>query len=107
MNIESISAIQECMSDLGLHPNKAHKFTVDAIIEITGTNYNQGNLIVTFNSNVHSGEGPYIETGEEIMGFGIPHTIFKPRFQKFIYTSQSKTLLVSGNDYSFTLVFKK
>ncbi|MGP9766185.1 hypothetical protein ACT3UM_10675 [Halomonas sp. AOP13-D3-9] len=103
--IESIMAIQECMSSLGLPRNKAPTQKAKAQVRDHAGGYMPGSILVTFHCNQHSGQGPYIEMGNEIRGYGILFNEFKPRFQRFKFTKSGKFLTVTGDGYKFSLKF--
>ncbi len=102
--MKSIRAIQKCMEDLGLDISESPSFEIQTeIINLDTQDF--GEITVTFKSNWHSGDGPYILINDTIRSFGITYTEFKPRWQRFEYSEHDKTLFVSGENYSFTLRF--
>ena len=104
MEIQSMGAIRECMSDMGINTNDAPTIELEA--KITNLKNNLSGLIsITFNCNWHSGDDPYIETDESIKSYGIQYTCFKPKWQQFKYNVKSKELYVSGDGYKFVLIF--
>lgn len=105
MSIESIGAIQQCMDDLGIRWQEQNINKVSATLRNNRTQA-IGTVDVTFNSNWHSGDGPYVEVGDEIRGFGIPYEVFKPQFIDITYNGGSKQLEFSHKAYNFTLQFK-
>ncbi len=105
MEIESIGAIQDCMEDLGFHLSEAQMFDAQAKIVNLFNERKRGRIKVTFQSNWHSGDGPYIEMDEAIKGYGIQYSCFKPKWQRFKYEPSCRTLKVEGDGYSFTLEF--
>ena len=102
--LKSINAINQCMSDLGLLKSEKQKFDVDAKL-YNPNNRSSGNISITFVSNWHSGDGAFIETDDIIKSYGIFYTNFKPKWQKFNYSSDTRELIVSGEDYEFVLEF--
>jgi hypothetical protein len=99
---QSISAVKDCMDDLGIIRNDTRLFKTIAEIQ----NGNQiGDIDITFNSNWQNGDGPFIQTCDTIRGYGIMFDEFKPRWQKIDYDKESKTLYIKGNGYSFSLQF--
>lgn len=103
--IESIGAIQDCMKALGFKASEAHSFQVEAKITNNLKPTSQGMIEVTFNSNWHSGDGPYLQADFVIKSYGIPYEEFKPRWQLFSFDSSSRTLTVKGDGYDFDLQF--
>ena len=106
MEIESIGAIQDCMDDLGFHRGKSRTFEAHAKITNLLFKRKFGGIKIVFNSNWHSGDGPYIEMDDVIKGYNIPYTCFKPKWQNFTYDTNSRTLTVSGEGYKFALEFE-
>lgn len=105
-DILSINAVQDCMADLGLSNSDENRHLVDASL-FNPSNRSFGSIRITFCSNWHSGDGPYIEVGNEIKSFGISFLSFKPAWQTFVWDSLSKKLSVSGDGYKFILEFEK
>ncbi|TKF74551.1 hypothetical protein FCV62_21325 [Vibrio kanaloae] len=105
MEIESISAIQSCMSSLGLKRNDQASYEVTARIKNLNKATPLGKVDVTFWSNVYSGDGPFVSVDDTIRGYGIPFEEFKPRFQTFSFDEKHKILEVKGNGYNFQLIF--
>src|SRR3990172_4902259 len=91
MSIESIRAIRDCMVDLGINANDQITKTVTATLFNERTKAS-GTISVTFNSNWHSGDGPYLEIGDEIRSFGIQYEVFKPQFLDIKYNRENKKL---------------
>lgn len=104
MSNKSITAIQDCMSALDLHPSVKPSYDLDADL-FNKKNMASGVIGVRFNCNWHSGEGPYLEMDDEIKGFGIFYTQFKPRWQDISWDEATYTLTVKGQNYEFTLCF--
>ncbi|WP_113880463.1 hypothetical protein [Marinobacter nauticus] len=98
-------AIQECMASLRLPRNKAPTQRAEAQVRDHTGGYMPGSIMVTFHCNQHSGQGPHIEMGNEIRGYGIHYNEFKPRFQNFKFTESGKLLTVTGDGYKFSLKF--
>lgn len=92
------------MRSLGFHVNDAPSHSTSAKLFNLG-NRKSGTISVIFQSNWHSGEGPYLEVGDEIRGFGIQYMQFKPLWIGFTWKPSSKTLFVAGRDYEFSLQF--
>lgn len=92
------------MEDLGLDRSKKPSYSVDAQM-YNYKNHSSGNITVTFNCNWQSGDGPYIEVDDVIRGYGIKYESFKPQWQKFSYNKDGKKLLITGDDYRFSLTF--
>ena len=103
-SITSIAAIRHCMEDLGLSIGDQNEHKVRAYLFNPG-NKQSGNIRVTFCSNWHSNDGPFLEVGEEMKSFGISYVSFKPAWQTFEWVGSSKELTVKGNGYEFTLGF--
>lgn len=101
----SIMAVQACMTSLNLPRNEAHTQEAEAQVRDHAGGFMPGSVVVTFHCNQHSGEGPYIEIGDEIRGYGIHFNEFKPKFQKFEFTDSEKLLTVTGDGYKFSLKF--
>ncbi|MBE4039757.1 hypothetical protein HJ123_23140 [Vibrio parahaemolyticus] len=102
--VANIAEIKECMSDLGISFDGELKNPVEARF-FNNKTFSKGNIVVTFNNNFQSGQGPYIEFDEVIRSFGIPYEVFKPQYQSFSYDSQERKLNVKGEGYQFTLTF--
>lgn len=92
------------MAKLGLHPGHERSYTVPADFFNEKTK-SRGSIQVTFNCNWHSGEGPYLEFGEEFRSFGIRYTQFKPLWQEMRWDEPERTLTVRGDGYQFSLTF--
>ena len=102
--IISIGAIKQCMEDLGFHLSRRQTFDAEATI-FNPKNRLSGFISVTFNSNWHSGDGPFIEVDDVIKSFGITYTSFKPQWQDFKYNQIEKKLIISDDGYQFSLSF--
>lgn len=104
MPVDSIAAIRDCMNSLGFRVSDSTEHSTTAKL-FNETNKQSGIIDVTFKSNWHSGEGPFLEVGDEIRGFGIRYLQFKPRWVEFTWNPDDKELVVVGNDYKFSLGF--
>ena len=104
MSIESIGAVKECMEDLGIGINEQNTKTVTANLTCTSPR-SYGTVNVTFHSNWHSGDGPYLVIGSEMRGFGIPFEEFRPATVDFTYHRETKQLHISHENYKFSLQF--
>ena len=69
------------------------------------SNNNVGNIVVTFNSNWNSSDGPYLEFDETIRGFGLYYRLYNPRWVSMNYHERTMELAVRGADYEFVLSF--
>jgi hypothetical protein len=70
-----ISAIKQCMNDLGLSLS-AHTHKVD--VKFTNNSkFRVCNMVITFNCNWQSGDGPFVEVDDTIKDFGVTHSYFK------------------------------
>lgn len=105
MELESIGAIRDCMEELGFEQTSARKFEAKAKLINNLKTTSQGRIEVTFHSNWHSGDGPYLEADYTIRSYGIPYEEFKPKWQKFEFQKDQKILNISGNGYDFSLEF--
>ena len=103
--LESMRAITDCMDDLDFNSNDSLTHQVVAVLN-NPSNKRTGVITVTFNSNWHSGDGPYLDVDDAIRSFGINHTNFKPKWQKFTYSKEKRKMEIRGNDYNFELTFK-
>lgn len=67
-----------------------------------------GPMLVTFQNDVHSHQGPYLAFDDTIRGFGIPYQEFKPAWQDFSFSADedSSSLTCSGDGYTFYLKFR-
>lgn len=100
----SIAAIQDCMKALGIH--KAEQLTHEVAAKLINLKtHASGNINAIFNSNWHSGDGPFLEFDEAIRSFGISHSCFTPKWQTFVYDSDKKELIVKDKNYQFLLRF--
>jgi hypothetical protein len=106
MGLESIGAIRDCMEELGFEQSSARTFEAKAKIINNLKKTSQGNIKVTFHSNCHSGDGPYLDADYTIKSYGIPYQEFKPKWQKFEFQKDQRILNVSGDGYDFSLEFK-
>jgi hypothetical protein len=105
VGFESIGAISQCMEALNLDSNAERSHTARARFANLRDRKLSGSIVVTFNSNWHSGDGPFLEFGEEIKSFGIRYTQFKPQWLKITWSPQALELAITHEDYGFTLQF--
>lgn len=103
MSIDSIQALQECMSFLGLRLDRPSHEPVYCLLKKQGGS--SGTRLVTFQNNVHAHAGPYLTFDEAIRGFGIPCQVFKPHNDKFDFNEDCRALTCEGNGYKFHLTF--
>ncbi|MBQ4864392.1 hypothetical protein J8L98_22120 [Pseudoalteromonas sp. MMG013] len=105
MNVVSnIAEIQKCMSDLGISLVQNLQNPVNAGL-FNNKTLASGDIVVNFNNNFQSGDGPFIELDDVIRSFGIQYQVFKPQFQTFSYDPNQRELTVSGDCYEFSLTF--
>ena len=106
MPSDSISALRACMEFLSLDPNEARSHDVQARITLERPKASAGGIAVTFQSNWHSGDGPYLDFGDEIKGYGVRYAQFKPKWVNITWSSADTSLRIEGSEYDFTLKFK-
>jgi hypothetical protein len=94
---KSINAIRDAMEKLDLDLAEKSSYIVRAEISNNLLDHLYGHINVKFNSNWHSGDGPFVEFGDEIKGFGIQHTHFQPRYQEFNWNASILTLSIQGH----------
>jgi hypothetical protein len=105
MGFESIGEFRHCMESLGLNGNDERTHTVAATFCNDRERGVGGSIDAIFNSNWHDPDGPFLEFGDEIKGFGIKHMQFKPKWLEITWNESSKELVVAHKDYQFTLKF--
>lgn len=93
------------MASLGFERNQKSFFTTKATIVNNKKRTPQGSIDVTFYSNSHSGDGPYIMVDEVIKSYGIMYVEFQPKWQQFIFHREKLVLNIKGKDYNFDLGF--
>jgi hypothetical protein len=93
------------MEFLDFNPAKKMTHSVKARIVTLAEPTLSGKIVVTFNSNWHATDGPYLEFDESIRRVRISHTSFKPRWQDIVWDPNRHSLTVKGDGYGFSLVF--
>jgi hypothetical protein len=62
-------------------------------------------MVITFNCNRQSGDGPYVEVDDKIKGFSVMEIYFKLQYQILNHNSNTSELTIVGDSYNFTLKF--
>jgi hypothetical protein len=100
-------ALRACMDSLNIDLNAERIHRIDAKIFNERTRVGSGPIEVMFNSNWHSGDGPFLEFEEDLEGYGIHYREFKPHWLEMVWNEAARELRVNHKDYAFTLTFAR